>query len=368
MNKPGQHGEDEAPTLITTVLATPEAAPSALFMMVDVLSSVGRDWQLLHNQPPQRPRFHPRIVSVDGKPFSGLNEAWIKPHGSLSQFGSPDLVMVPDFLIDPAKPLPAYYDPVADWIRSTYAAGAVVASVCSGALLLARAGLLQSLEATTHWAYCDMLARQFPEVTVRKERVLVPAGPEHRIITSGGGSALNDLLLYLVARLAGPDEALRIAKLYLFEGHHEGQLPFAILSAGRQHEDRAIAEAQLWIADNYAGGNPVTAMVKRAGLSERTFHRRFLAATGQAPIAYVQSLRIEEAKHLLETTDRSVDDIGADVGYAEPASFRRLFRKLVGISPSVYRRRFQPLFRLRLGAADPPSSSLSVPSQPAQPA
>jgi transcriptional regulator GlxA family with amidase domain len=352
MTKTNQQGEHDAPTLTTAVLATPEAGPSALFMIVDVLSSVGRDWQLLHDQPPRKPRFSTRIVSIDGKPLSGLNEVWIKPHGSLSQFGAPDLVIVPDLMIIPDQPLPAHYEPVAEWVSRASAAGAIVASVCSGALLLAKAGLLQNLEATTHWAYCDMLARQHPEVTVRKERVLIPAGPEHRIITSGGGSALSDLLLYLVARLAGPQEALRIAKLYLLQGHHEGQLPFAMLSAGRQHEDRVVAEVQLWLADNYAGKHPVAAMVRRAGLSERTFHRRFLAATGQAPIAYVQSLRIEEAKHLLETTDLGIDEIGAEVGYLEPASFRRVFRKLVGVSPSIYRRRFQPLFRLTPGADD----------------
>lgn len=183
-------------------------------------------------------------------------------------------------------------------------------------------------------------------VTVRRERILVPAGHGHRIITAGGASSWNDLLLYLIARLAGSEEALRIAKLYLLQSHAEGQLPYAALTPGRQHADHVIAECQRWIADHYARENPVAAMATWAGMSERSFHRRFRQATGQTPIAYVQALRIEEAKHLLETTDLGVDAIGAEVGYVEPASFRRLFRRAVGVPPAAYRRRFQPLFRV----------------------
>ena len=135
--------------------------------------------------------------------------------------------------------------------------------------------------------------------------------------------------------------------------HGDGQLPFAALSTGRQHEDAVIAASQRWIAENYASDNPVAAMAAMARLPERSFHRRFRQATGLSPIAYVQALRIEEAKQLLETTEMNVDDLAAEVGYAEPASFRRLFRRQVGVSPSVYRRRFQPLFRIaqRLDAA-----------------
>ncbi|HET8729023.1 MAG TPA: helix-turn-helix domain-containing protein [Alphaproteobacteria bacterium] len=336
--------------LSTAIVATPDAGASCLFMLVDVLSSVGRDWEMLHGRSPRPPRFLPRLVSVDGKDFVGPNEARIRPHGALKEFPAPDVVLVPDLLVDPDAPLPSWYDRIAAWIRRAHDNGAIVASVCSGALLLARSGLLDGAEATTHWAYRDALARQFPKVAVRGERVLVPAGAGHRIITAGGASAWNDLLLYLVARLAGPEEALRIAKLYLLEWHGEGQLPFAALSAGRQHDDRIVAECQRWIADHYACDSPVAAMAGLSGLSERSFHRRFRQATGLAPIAYVQSLRIEEAKHLLETTPLPVDDVGAEVGYVEPASFRRLFRRAVGVSPSVYRRRFQPLFRIAADA------------------
>src|SRR5690606_4124650 len=109
--------------------------------------------------------------------------------------------------------------------------------------------------------------------------------------------------------------------------HAEGQLPFASLTIGRQHQDQAVAASQIWAADNYRNANPVSEMVARSGLTERSFLRRFRSATGQSPLEYVQTLRIEEAKQMLETSTLSLDDIAAEIGYIEPASFRRLFRR-----------------------------------------
>ncbi|MEM7446181.1 MAG: helix-turn-helix domain-containing protein [Pseudomonadota bacterium] len=336
---------DQRP-LTTAIITTPDAGASCLFMLVDVLSSVGRDWEMVHGRAPKPPRFLPRLLSLDGQPFIGPNEVTITPNGKLEDYPSPDLVLIPDFLVAPGTKLDGDYLVLADWIREAHESGAIIASVCSGALLLAASGLLKGQEVTTHWGYCETLSDHFPDVTVRGARVLIAGGPEHRIITSGGASAWNDLLLYLIARLAGPQEAVRIAKLYLMQWHDEGQLPFAALSLGRQHDDRLIEQCQLWIADHYAVEHPVAAMAEHCNLNDRTFHRRFRKVTGQSPMAYVQTLRIEEAKHLLETTDMPIDDVGCEVGYEEPASFRRLFRRSVGVAPSAYRRRFQPLFKL----------------------
>jgi len=205
--------------------------------------------------------------------------------------------------------------------------------------LLALTGLLDGEDATTHWGFCDAMAMRFPRVRIRKERVLVPAGEGHRIITAGGASSWYDLLLYLVARFSGAEAARQVAKTYLVQAHNEGQLPYAGLTARRQHGDQMVADAQLWLADNYARANVVGALAARSGLTERAFLNRFRAATGLSPMEYVQILRVEEAKHLLETSDLPLDELAGEVGYLEPASFRRIFRRLVGLSPSEYRRR-----------------------------
>lgn len=324
--------------LLTAVIATPEIGAGA-FVIMDALASVGRLWERLHGEPPQAPRFLPRLLTVDGKAYRDAHGVLIQPHGSLADYPEPDIVMIPEMMVDPWSPLPASYAPIAEWIRSAYAGGALVASLCSGSVLLSETGLLDGEEATSHWAYCEGIRRRHPDIVVRKERVLVLAGEGHRLVTAGGFSSWHDLLLYLVGRIAGPEEARRIAKLFLLDWHSDGQLPFAALTVGRRHDDRLVTAAQLWAADNYAHPNPVAAMAAESGLSERSFLRRFKRATGQSPLEYVQTLRIEEAKQLLETTAMPLDDIAAEVGYSEPSAFRHLFRKLVGVTPSAYRRR-----------------------------
>ncbi len=188
-----------------------------------------------------------------------------------------------------------------------------------------------------------MLGRNFPKVKVCRERILVAAGDGHQVVTAGGASAWADLMLYLIGRYAGTEEARRIAKIYLIDPHDQGQLTYASLASGRQHDDQLIAEAQVWAARNYHRSSPVTAMAVMAQMTERGFLRRFRKATGQAPADYVQTLRVEEAKQLLETTAMSIEEISAEIGYTEPSSFRSAFRKRVGTSASAYRKKWQAL-------------------------
>ncbi len=192
--------------------------------------------------------------------------------------------------------------PTRAWLREQYAQGAIVCSVCTGSVLLAEAGLLDGLEATSHWG-------------------AVP----------------------LFERFCGQEEAIRTAKVFVLGDRSEGQLPFAAMVRPRPYDDAAVARSQQWIAEHYATANPVARMIEVSGLAPRTFKRRFAAATGYSPIAYVQALRIEEAKHLLETTAAPTDDVGVQVGYADPASFRRIFRRSTGVTPARYRQRFQSM-------------------------
>ena len=332
---------DHKNPLVSVIIGAPCAGTATVFSILDVLASVGRDWEALHGTPPSPATFTVSYITANGAPYWDINGRRITPDATLDEHPKPDLVIVPELLFDPSLPLPGDLVALSRWIATAYEDGATVASVCSGALLLAEAGLLDGNEATTHWAFADMLARDYPLVKVRRERILVPAGEGHRVITAGGASAWEDLLLYLIGRFAGAETARRIAKLHLIEPHGDGQMTYASLTAGRQTEDRIVCEAQLWAADNYACPMPVTEMASRSGLSERSFLRRFRRATGQSPADYVQSLRVEEAKQLLETTDMSVEDISAEVGYSEPSSFRSAFRKRVGVSASVYRRKWR---------------------------
>ena len=327
--------------LLTAVLATPETGTAGTFIIMDLLAAVGQLWEAIHGEAPQLPRFLPRLLSVDGKPYRDVHGVLIEPHGAIADYPEPDIVMIPELVIGPWQALPESFGALTGWIRSAHASGALVASLCSGSVLLSETGLLDGEDATSHWGYCDAIASRHPKIRVRKERVLVLAGEGHRLITTGGFASWHDLLLYLVGRVAGQEEARRLAKLFLLDWHSDGQLPFAALTIGRRHDDKLVTAAQVWVADNYADPNPVGAMAAECGLTERSFLRRFKAATGQSPLEYVQTLRIEEAKEMLETGSTPLDDIAAQVGYSEPSAFRHLFRRLVGVTPSAYRRRYQ---------------------------
>jgi transcriptional regulator GlxA family with amidase domain len=331
----------EPKPLLTIVITTPVTGTAGTFIVMDLLSAVGTFWHTVHREEPQMARFLPRLVTMDGEPYRDLHGVQITPHGSFDDFPEPDIVIIPELAIDPWEPLPNHFAPVADWIRGAYDRGSIVASLCSGSVLLSETGLFDGEEMTSHWAYCDAIKERHPGIKMRKERVLVMAGEGHRLISTGGFSAWHDLLLYLVGRLAGQEEARRLAKLFLLDWHLEGQLPFTSLTVGRNHEDPLVTAAQAWAADNYRNPNPVAAMATASGLTERSFLRRFKKATGQTPLEYIQTLRIEEAKQMLETSSQSFDEIAAEVGYSEGSAFRHLFRKLVGVTPSAYRNKHQ---------------------------
>ena len=152
--------------------------------------------------------------------------------------------------------------------------------------------------------------------------------------------------MYLLERFCGREAAIRTAKLFLLGDRSDGQLPFTAMTRPRQHDDAIIASCQSWIAENYIVASPVTRMIELSGLPERTFKRRFRRATGYTPIAYVQTLRVEEAKQMFETMAMAADAIGRDVGYEDPASFRRIFKRLVGVTPARYRQRVRKFARL----------------------
>ena len=327
----------------TVVVGSRLAGSAVLFSILDVLASVGRDWAMLHGIPAAEPVFQVGLRTLDGEPYRDINGRKITPDAKLDEQPVPEVIIVPDLMFAPESGLPDDFATMADWISDAHARGAIVASVCSGAVLLGMAGLLDGKEATTHWGYADMLGQNFPKVNVCRERILVPTGEGHRVITAGGMSAWEDLMLYLIGRFAGAEEARRIAKIYLIDPHLDGQLIYASLTSARQHNDQLIAGAQVWAAQHYDTPSPVAAMAERSGMTERGFHRRFRKATGQAPVEYIQTLRVEEAKQLLETTAAPIDEIAAEVGYTEPSSFRSAFRKRVGVSASAYRKKWQAL-------------------------
>ena len=322
------------------VLVTPEVTASVALGMLDLFHSAGRDWGLIVRGQPGRSLMRPLLVSTNGQPMTVANGVRLCPDAALDELPTPDAVCIPELFVAPDAPLEGRYETECDWLRRSHAAGSLICAACSGGLLMAQAGLLDGHEATTHWAYCDALAERFPRVRLQRQRSLVASGQGQRLVMAGGGTSWQDLGLYLVARLAGVDAAMQLARIYLIDWHHVGQQPYARLVASRQTEDAVVTRAQLWAAQNYQQPNPVRVMAEMSGLSERAFVRRFRQVTGLSPLAYVQHIRIEEAKQMLEATAIPVEAVAEALGYEDASFFSRLFRREVQLSPAAYRRKF----------------------------
>lgn len=322
------------------LLATPETSPSVLYGMYDVLLSVGAVYADLTTGKPEDCLIDVRIVAATDKPFRCFGNVLVEPSAALDDIAEADVVVVCDIYTPIDTPPRGRYPREIAWLKQMYAKGSIVAAVCSGTLIPVEAGLLDGRECAEHWGYRDMFREHYPKVRFREESILVFAGEDARLITAGGHSSWHDLALHLIARLCGKNHALRTAKVYLFSGHLDGQLPFAAMSRRIQKTDAVIGQCQEWIAQNYERANPVAAMAERSGLNLRTFARRFRAATGYRPMDYVHALRIEEAKQFIESEAIGIDEISLKVGYDDPAFFRRLFKRKAGLTPAAYRRKF----------------------------
>jgi transcriptional regulator GlxA family with amidase domain len=271
------------------------------------------------------------------KSTSGLS---IEAHRSVKDVPQTDVVIVPSVSL--AKEwVPGRYPNIVAWMREMHASGATVCSACSGGMLTAETGLLDGQEATIHWETEAYFREHHPAVVLRVDEVVVVAGDGGRLVTSGAATAWHDLALYLVARYIGPSTAQALARFQLLQWHKDGQSAFQVFEPATDHGDAVVLAAQRWIDENCAVAAPVAEMARRSGLPERTFKRRFREATGETTIAYVQRIRVERAKRALETGNQPIEEISWAVGYEDAASFRRLFKRVTGLTPGEYRRRFR---------------------------
>lgn len=247
----------------------------------------------------------------------------------------PDVVILPPSLGDP--PAAETAGDLVDWLRRGHGAGTTLASVCAGGFLLAETGLLDGRPATTHWICAEPFAARFPRVRLDTERLLIDDGD---IITAGGLMAWTDLGLHLLRRYWGQAVMIETARFLVIDPPGREQRYYSAFSPRRDHGDGAVLKVQRWLDTHGTRAVSVGALAARAGLDERTFLRRFSAATGLRPVEYCQHLRIGRGRELLERTNMTIDEISWESGYGDPASFRKLFLRLTGLTPGSYRRRF----------------------------
>lgn len=326
------------------ILALPESAGSAIYGLIDVFASTGTLWLTLVGDEPSGRPIRSKIVSLSHDPFRCGNAIPVTPDLTIAEASGADIIVIPELWLAPDDDLKDRYSELKAWLRDRHQAGSVIYSACSGAVLLAASGLLNGKAATSHWGYANLFRNSFPDVRFIPEPNIVFADDDGRIVTAGGATAWHDLAIHIISRHCSPGEALHIAKVYLLQWHGDGQLPFANLVRRQAHADSVVRQAEDWLRVHYREPQAVASAVEECGIPERSLKRRFATATGSTVIGYVQNLRIEEAKRLLETGDTSVDDIAAAVGYENPAFFRKLFKRCTGLTPRNYRRMFRPIY------------------------
>ena len=227
------------------------------------------------------------------------------------------------------------------WIRRQYDNGADIASMCLGAFIFASTGLLDGKRATTHWMSATYFKQLFPKVKVEDDKIIIDEG---RFYTSGAAFSFTTLMIYLIEKICGRDMALAASKVFIINVHDSNQHSFSIFNLQRNHEDDVIARIQDHIEKNYYDELSLNDMAKRSNMSTRTFIRKFTQITGNTPLVYVQRVRMETAKRLLEKGRLTVEQVCVQVGYGDFGFFRNIFKRLTGVTPQEYKKKYSRMF------------------------
>jgi transcriptional regulator GlxA family with amidase domain len=282
------------------------------------------------------PAFTVRLVGLSEETNLYEGAFNVCPHTTIDKVDKTDLVIIPALSGDYATEVKRN-EAVLPWIVQQYKQGAEIASLCTGAFLLAATGLLNGRKCATHWLAYDAFRTMYPEVELVKSIVHVERG----ICSSGGAYSFLNLILHLVERYVGHEMAVQCSKIFEIDINRYSQSPFSIFSGFKMHEDEAVMKAQQFIEKNYSERISVDDLASRFLLSRRNFERRFRKATQYSPAEYIQHLKIEAARRKLEGSRYNVGEVMHAVGYNDTKAFRTTFKKITGLSPLEYRNRFQ---------------------------
>lgn len=259
-----------------------------------------------------------------------------RPQVNIASLKKTDLILIPS--ITPAFEQAMHSNRLMiDWLRQQYKNGAEVASMCTGAFILASSGLLEKQSCSIHWNSANHFRSLFPNVQLKTEKLITD---ERGIYTNGGGYSFLNLLLYLVEKYYDRETAIYCSKIFQIELDRETQSTFAIFTGQKSHGDDVVKDAQQYLEDHFHEKISVEDLSKRFAVGRRNFDRRFAKATGNTPLEYLQRVKIESAKKAFETTRKAVNEVMYEVGYSDVKAFREVFRKITGMSPLEYRNRY----------------------------
>ena len=273
-------------------------------------------------------------ISKEVNFYNGLFS--VRPHTHISAIKKTDLIIIPSLNHNYEKAVKGN-QPVIDWIAKQYKGGAEIASICTGAFLLASSGLLDGRNCSTHWAVADNFRNMFPEVNLQTDKLITD---ENGIYTNGGAYSFLNLVIYLVEKYYDRQTAIFCAKVFQIEMDRSSQSAFIIFKGQKLHGDEVVKKAQAYIENNLDEKISVEHLSAKFAVGRRNFDRRFIKATGNTPVEYAQRVKIESAKKAFETCRKTVNEVMYEVGYSDVKAFREVFRKITGLSPLEYRLKY----------------------------
>lgn len=321
--------------LDVTVVLLDSGYASTAILPIEVFHSTGVLWHSLHGDAPQ-PRFRVRVASIDGAGVTSLGSLGLTPQFSIGDIKKTDIIVLSSTGLDIPDRI-ARNRALLPWLRKWHSRGAYIAGICTGVAFLAESGLLDGRQATTHWAVAESMRQRYPKVLWRPDQFVTEDG---RVLCSGGVYASIDLSLYMVEKFCGHEIALQCAKSLLLSMPRSRQSGYSVLPLSRPHTDDKIRQVEEYLQKNFDRDVSIDSLADRIGMSPRNFIRRFKAATGHLPGAYVQTLRVSAAKELLEHGAASIQTVCSKIGYGDIAFFRSLFKRHTGMTPAVYRHHF----------------------------
>ncbi len=317
------------------ILGFDYAFSTAITGVIDLLSTAGTAWNFFQGKS-LSPKFDVKLASFDGQPVQCLNAITIHAHCSFAEIGEADVIMVPSIGGDVETALRRNPDLV-KLLQGYFERGSLITSNCTGAFFLAEAGILDGRKATTHWAHVDHFRQRFPSVNLVPEQLITTDG---QVFCSGGGSSWFDLCLYLIELFIDHETAVESAKAMIIDTGRHSQLSYFAANQNKYHNDETVKAVQEWLDEHYAEDFSLAWLADKYAMSPRTLIRRFKAATGESPLVYLQTVRIEVTKKLLEMSNQTIAEITQNVGYEDVSSFSKMFKRKVGLSPREYRGRF----------------------------
>jgi transcriptional regulator GlxA family with amidase domain len=280
--------------------------------------------------------FKIELAGISGKVdfYAGLFS--VNPHTHISNIAKTNLIIIPSLNHNYQKAMEGN-KLLIDWIANQYKLGAEVASICTGAFMLASTGLLDGKSCSTHWAAADHFRTMFPKVNLKADKLITD---ENGIYTNGGAYSFLNLMIYLIEKYYDRRTAIFCSKVFQIEIDRQSQSAFTIFSGQKIHGDEIVKKAQAYIESRLDEKISVEHLSSKFSVGRRNFDRRFIKATGNTPIEYSQRVKIESAKKAIETTRKTINEVMYEVGYSDVKAFREVFRKITGMSPLEYRNKY----------------------------